>query len=63
MPERDYVEVALFNIVFHNKAFGRILNLFEAFGFAGLYKERWKIQLFFRWIKQNLKIKSIYGTH
>ncbi|MDD5363533.1 MAG: IS4 family transposase [Ignavibacteria bacterium] len=28
---------------------------------AALYKERWKIELFFRWIKQNLKIKSFYG--
>ncbi|MDD5362374.1 MAG: IS4 family transposase [Ignavibacteria bacterium] len=28
---------------------------------AALYKERWKIELFFRWIKQNSKIKSFYG--
>jgi hypothetical protein len=28
---------------------------------AQLYKERWKIELFFKWIKQNLKIKSFYG--
>jgi hypothetical protein len=28
---------------------------------AALYKERWKIELFFRWMKQNLKIKSFYG--
>jgi hypothetical protein len=38
MPKRDYVEVALFNIVFHNKAFGRVLNLFEAFVFATHFK-------------------------
>jgi IS4 transposase len=30
--------------------------------FACLYKERWKIKLFFRWIKRHLKIKSFYGT-
>ena len=38
MPKRDYVEVALFNIVFHNEAFGRVLNLFEAFVFATHFK-------------------------
>lgn len=27
-----------------------------------LYKNRWKIELFFKWIKQHLKIKSFYGT-
>jgi len=29
---------------------------------AQLYKERWKIELFFKWIKQHLRIKSFYGT-
>ena len=29
---------------------------------ADIYKERWKIELFFKWIKQNLKIKSFLGT-
>lgn len=29
---------------------------------ADLYKERWQIELFFKWIKQNLKIKSFLGT-
>ncbi len=29
---------------------------------ADLYKERWKIEQFFRWIKQNLKIKTFLGT-
>lgn len=29
---------------------------------ADLYKERWKIELFFKWIKQNLKIKTFLGT-
>jgi IS4 transposase len=28
---------------------------------ADLYKERWQIELFFKWIKQNLKIKSFFG--
>lgn len=29
---------------------------------AKLYKCRWQIELFFKWIKQNLHIKSFYGT-
>jgi len=29
---------------------------------AAIYKERWQIELFFKWIKQNLKIKSFLGT-
>ena len=29
---------------------------------AQLYKLRWQIELFFRWIKQNLRIKTFYGT-
>lgn len=29
---------------------------------AELYKLRWQVELFFRWIKQNLRIKSFYGT-
>jgi len=27
-----------------------------------IYKSRWQIELFFKWIKQNLKIKSFLGT-
>jgi hypothetical protein len=29
---------------------------------AELYRRRWQIELFFKWIKQNLKIKAFYGT-
>lgn len=29
---------------------------------ADLYKSRWQIEIFFKWIKQNLKIKSFLGT-
>ena len=29
---------------------------------AELYKSRWQIEIFFKWIKQNLKIKSFLGT-
>ena len=29
---------------------------------AGIYKRRWQVELFFKWIKQNLKITSLWGT-
>lgn len=29
---------------------------------ALLYKQRWQVELFFKWIKQHLKIKSFWGT-
>lgn len=29
---------------------------------AALYKARWEIELFFKWIKQNLRVKAFYGT-
>lgn len=29
---------------------------------ADIYRQRWQIELFFKWIKQNLKIKSFFGT-
>ena len=28
---------------------------------AELYKKRWQIELFFKWIKQHLRIKAFYG--
>jgi hypothetical protein len=27
-----------------------------------IYKDRWQVELFFKWIKQNLKIKTFFGT-
>ena len=29
---------------------------------ALLYKNRWQVELFFKWIKQHLKIKTFWGT-
>ena len=29
---------------------------------ADVYKQRWQAELFFKWIKQHLRIKSFYGT-
>jgi hypothetical protein len=34
----------------------------SAYTIAQIYKARWQIELFFKWIKQNLKIKSFFGT-
>ena len=34
--------------------------ILPAFLIAQLYKERWKIELFFKWIKQHLRIKAFY---
>lgn len=36
--------------------------LLDALVIAMLYKERWKVELFFKWIKQNLRIKKFYGN-
>jgi len=36
--------------------------LLPALAIAQLYKMRWQVELFFKWIKQNLRIKSFYGT-
>jgi len=33
-----------------------------ALAVADLYRQRWQIETFFRWIKQNLKIKAFCGT-
>lgn len=34
----------------------------SALSIAQLYKCRWKVELFFKWIKQHLRIKSFFGT-
>ncbi len=33
-----------------------------AHGIAQLYRCRWRVELFFKWIKQHLRIKAFYGT-
>ena len=45
------------------KQFVFITNNFElsSLQIANLYKHRWKIELFFKWIKQHLKVKSFWG--
>jgi len=47
-----------------NKRFYFLTNNFTlpALTIAELYRSRWKIELFFKWIKQNLRIKKFYGN-
>ena len=47
-----------------NKMFVFLTNNFilDALTIALLYKCRWKIELFFKWIKQHLRIKAFFGT-
>ena len=48
-----------------NKELVFLTNNFKlsAFTIAQIYKSRWQIELFFKWIKQNLKIKTFLGTN
>ena len=48
----------------NNRFFVFLTNNMEltALEIALLYKNRWQIELFFKWIKQHLKIKSFWGT-
>lgn len=55
-------------IKYRDSASGKTLvfltNNFDlpALTIAALYKQRWQVELFFKWIKQNLRIKTFYGT-
>lgn len=55
-------------IKFHDPETGNILVfltnnfILPALTIAHLYRCRWKVELFFKWIKQNLRIKAFYGT-
>jgi hypothetical protein len=63
---KDYPE-KMRRIKFYDSEDGRsfifLTNNFHltAIDVARLYKHRWKIELFFKWIKQHLKIKSFWG--
>jgi len=55
-------------VVFQDPKSGKqyvfLSNRFDltALQIADLYRQRWQIELFFQWIKQNLKIKAFFGT-
>ena len=46
------------------REFAFLTNAFHlsALQVANLYKNRWQIELFFKWLKQHLKIKKFWGT-
>lgn len=48
----------------HDKTYAFLTDEFRlsALNIAGIYKKRWDIELFFKWIKQHLKIKTFLGT-
>jgi hypothetical protein len=64
---RDYPE-KLRRIKYHDQKTGKTLvfltNNFSlpAITIADLYRCRWQVELFFKWIKQHLRIKSFFGT-
>ncbi|MCP3891890.1 MAG: IS4 family transposase [Desulfobulbaceae bacterium] len=63
----DYPQ-ALRRVKYHDTATGKTFNFLtnnfaiSAQIVADLYKQRWQVELFFKWIKQHLRIKSFYGT-
>lgn len=64
---KDYPE-KLRRVKFYDKESDRtfifLTNNMELSGvqIAFLYKQRWQVELFFKWIKQHLKIKAFWGT-
>ena len=48
----------------HSQYYVFLTNNFSlpALTIAQAYKQRWKIEIFFKWIKQHLRIKSFFGT-
>jgi len=65
--KKDYPET-LRRIVYRDAETGKrfvfLTNNFAlpALTVAQLYKARWQVELFFKWIKQHLRIKAFYGT-
>jgi len=65
--KRDYPE-KLRRIKYFDNEKGRsfifLTNQFTlpAITIAELYRSRWRVEIFFKWIKQHLRIKSFYGT-
>lgn len=61
-PER--LRLIRFFDIEHNLRLTFLTNNFDisALTVAQLYKSRWKIELFFKWIKQHLRIKAFFGT-
>jgi len=65
---QGYYPQSLRRIKYHDAQAGKTFNfLTNNFAIppltvAQLYRYRWQVELFFKWIKQHLRIKSFYGT-
>jgi transposase len=60
----DKLRRVRFYDVEHRRALVFLTNHFglPALTIARLYRQRWQVELFFRWLKQHLRIKAFYGT-
>lgn len=60
----QYLRYVAFYDETNDKRLGFFTNNFElpALTIAQLYKQRWQVELFFKWIKQHLRIKAFFGT-
>jgi hypothetical protein len=60
----DPLRRVTFHDVAHNRRLVFLTNNFHlpALTIAQLYRCRWQVELFFKWIKQHLRIKAFYGT-
>lgn len=60
----DKLRRVRFYDVEHRRALVFLTNHFglPALTIAQLYQQRWQVELFFRWLKQHLRIKAFYGT-
>jgi len=61
----QYLRYVVFYDEKTDKRLGFFTNNFElpALVIAQLYKCRWEVELFFKWIKQHLRIKAFFGTN
>jgi hypothetical protein len=61
----QYLRYVAFYDEENDKRLGFFTNNFElpALTIAQLYKCRWQVELFFKWIKQHLRIKAFFGTN
>ena len=60
----DLLRMVIYEDFAQNVVYRFLTNDFtlEAITIAELYRERWTIETFFKWIKQHLHIKTFYGT-
>src|SRR4051794_3192246 len=62
--DREVVALGPYYDAEHDRKLWFLTNNFTlpALTIARLYKWRWQVELFFKWIKQHLRIKAFYGT-